>query len=87
MQNVKAELDSYHELADGLEKKIASIAKKAETVDKIKKDLAKATLLTEELKARQSSLADEEALINKAIMAASKLEELIYKAEHIKIQE
>ncbi|GEM_PF-2014907 len=83
LENVKQELVGYHELTGGLEKKIAVIASQMEDVDKLRKDLSSASLLADELKARQKSLADEESLINKAITAASKLEELVHRAEHI----
>lgn len=40
--------------------------------------------MTEGLKARQKSLADDEVFINRAIAAASRLGELVNSAEHIK---
>jgi len=83
LENVKQELAGYHELTAGLEQKIGVISNQMKDVGKLRKDLSTASLLADELKARQKSLADEESLVNKAITAASKLEELIHRAEHI----
>ena len=81
---MKKDMAGYHKLTEGLEQKIDKISVQAKSINKLQKDFTKASLLADELKARQKSLIDEESLINKAITAASKLEELIYKAEHIK---
>ncbi|MCP4582599.1 MAG: hypothetical protein GY839_13400 [candidate division Zixibacteria bacterium] len=83
MEKTRKEFDGYYNTLTGLESKIKSLAEKADNIDKLKADIRSASLIANELKARRKSLDDEESLINKAITAASKLEELVYRAEHI----
>jgi len=87
MESDRKNFDGYQETIAGFEKKVTGLSEKVKGLDKLKKDISRASLMADELKARQKSLADEETLINKAITAASKLEELIYRAEHINEEE
>ena len=83
MESVNKEFDSYRNMIVGFEAKINAMGEQAKRVEKLKADINRASLMAEELKARQNSLKDEKDLINKAILAATKLEELVYRAEHI----
>jgi len=87
MENARKYFDVYQNEIAGFENKVTDLSEKVKGLDKLKKDVSRASLLADELKARQKNLTDEETLINKAITAASKLEELIYRAEHINNEE
>jgi predicted nucleic acid-binding Zn-ribbon protein len=87
MESVRKEFDAYQNVIAGFENTVSVLSEKVKGLDKLKKDISRASLMADELKARQKSLSDEDSLINKAIMAASKLEELIYRAEHINKEE
>jgi predicted RNase H-like nuclease (RuvC/YqgF family) len=84
VEKVAKDFDGYGTKMAEFEKKIAAVAVKTKIIDKLKKDLNQASLMADELKARQNGLKEEKDLIDKAITAAAKLEELVYRAEHIK---
>ncbi len=65
---------------DALENQLAG---RAADIDKLTRQLNKIGLMEKELKAREGTLVSEQALMDKAIEACQKLEDLVLKAEHL----
>ncbi len=65
---------------DSLENQLAG---RAADIDRLTKQLNKISLLEKELKAREGTLVSERALMDKAIDACQKLEDLVLRAEHL----
>jgi DNA repair exonuclease SbcCD ATPase subunit len=83
IEKIQERIDQYSVRLNDIDAKLAGITDTAAEVDRLYRQFSKINLITEELKARERTLSDEERLVNKAISAAARLEELVIKAEHI----
>lgn len=83
IEKIQQRIDQCSLQLNEIDAKLAGITDAAAEVDRLHRQFSKINLITEELKAREKTLIDEERLVNRAINAASRLEELVLKAELI----
>lgn len=93
MQSISEKLAAVSKLEDKIDKMndrlaeldslTGNIAGKAADIEKMTKQLNRISLIEKELKAKEGTLLSEQALIDKAISACQRLEELLAKAEYL----